>query len=38
MDVVPACKTGRVDSNYGYFFVGGVEQDHGLSEGQPKKK
>jgi len=35
---VPAGKTGRIDSCYGYILVGRVEQVHGLSEGQSKIK
>ena len=38
MAVVPAGKTGRIDSGYRNIFVGSVEQVHRFSEGQAKIK
>jgi len=33
---VSACKSGRINSGYGNFFIRRIEQVHGLSEGDPK--
>ena len=36
MAAISARKSGRIDSCYGNIFIRGVEQVHGLSEGDPK--
>ena len=36
MAAVPAGKTGRIYSSYGYIFIGRVKQVHRLSEDEPK--
>ena len=38
MAAISARKSRRIYSGYGNIFIGGVEQVHGLSEGDPKIK